>query len=72
MHDGGVALAAFVENKLACNSTAVYGRAGGQLVVDGKEWKTISEMTACDQPLHVKKGEKIRLEAYYDREAHPA
>jgi hypothetical protein len=71
MHDGGVALAAFVNDKLACNSTALYGLAGGELVVGGKEWKTISKMTECLDPFPVKKGDKIRLEAVYDNIAHP-
>lgn len=71
MHDGGVSVAAIINNKLACNSTAVYGLAGGQLVVEGKEWKTISKMNECLEPYPVKKGDKIVLEAVWDNELHP-
>jgi hypothetical protein len=71
-HDGGVSVAAFVNDKLACNSTAIYGLAGGDLVVDGREWKTISKMTECLAPVVVAKGDKLRLEATYDKIAHPA
>jgi hypothetical protein len=67
-----VSVAAFVNNKLACNSTATYGLAGGELVVDGREWKTISKMKECLEPRKVSKGDKIRLEAVYDKIAHPA
>lgn len=65
-------MAAFVNNNLACNSTATYGLAGGELVVDGREWKTISKMSECLKPVPVAKGDKIRLEATYDTIAHPA
>jgi len=65
-------VAAFVNNKLACNSTAIYGLAGGELVLNGRDWKTISKMTECLEPLQVAKGDKIRLEAAYDKIAHPA
>jgi hypothetical protein len=64
-------VAAFLNNKLACNSTAIYGLAGGELVLNGREWKTISKMTECLEPLRVAKGDKIRLEATYDSIAHP-
>ena len=65
-------MAAFVNNKLACNSTAIYGLAGGELVVEGREWKTISKMTECLTPTKVAKGDRVRLEATYDMIAHPA
>ena len=65
-------MAAFVNNRLACNSTAIYGLAGGERVVDGREWKTISKMTECLTPTKVSRRDKIRLEATYDTIAHPA
>jgi hypothetical protein len=71
MHDGGVSVSAFINDKLACESKAIYGLAGGELLVDGKEWKTISKMTECLEPYPVKKGDKLRLEAAYDKSLHP-
>jgi hypothetical protein len=71
MHDGGVSVAAYIDDKLACESKAIYGLPGGELVVEGKEWKTISKVTECLDPYPVKKGQKLRLEAAYDNILHP-
>jgi hypothetical protein len=65
-------VAAFVNDNLACNSTATYGLAGGELVVGGRDWKTISKMSECHKTVQVAKGDKIRLEATYDTVSHPA
>jgi hypothetical protein len=71
MHDGGDGVTAFVNDKKVCASQATYGSSSAVAVVDGKEWKTISKMSDCTEPLELKKGDKIRLEAYYDNIAHP-
>jgi hypothetical protein len=71
MHDGGVGVTAFVNGKPICTSSATYGLAGGSTLVDGKEWKTISKMSECVDPIQLKKGDKIRMEAAYDNVAHP-
>jgi hypothetical protein len=39
--------------------------------VDDKDWKTISKMSECTEPVQVKVGDKIKLEAIYDNVAHP-
>jgi hypothetical protein len=71
MHDGGVGVAAYVNGKLVCNSVASYGLEGGRTIVDGKEWKTISKMSECLDPIELKKGDTIKLEASFDNVAHP-
>ncbi|KAF2403692.1 hypothetical protein EJ06DRAFT_288207 [Trichodelitschia bisporula] len=71
MHDGGEAVTAFVNGKPICTSQATYGSAGAELIVNGKAWKTISKMSDCLDPVELKKGDKIRLEATYDNVAHP-
>jgi hypothetical protein len=71
MHDGGVGVTAFVNGKQMCNSQATYGLAGGVTIVDGKEWKTISKMSECTEPISLKKGDKIKLTAEFDNNAHP-
>ncbi|KAF2395731.1 hypothetical protein EJ06DRAFT_534661 [Trichodelitschia bisporula] len=71
MHDGGTGVAAYVNGKLVCDSRATYGSAGSKLIVNGKEWKTISKMSECTEPIPLKKGDKIRLEAGWDNVAHP-
>jgi hypothetical protein len=71
MHDGGVGVTAYVNGKQICSSEATYGLAGGATIVDGKEWKTISKMSECTEPIQLVKGDKIKLVADYDNNAHP-
>jgi hypothetical protein len=71
MHDGGVSLSAFVNNKQVCRSEASYGLAGGKLIIEGKEWTTISKMSECVEPIAVKVGDSVRIEAEYDHVTHP-
>jgi hypothetical protein len=71
LHDGGTAVKLSVNGKLFCTSEAIYGGEGGKLNVNGKAWETISRMTECFQPIPVKKGDKIKIEASYDTKAHP-
>jgi hypothetical protein len=71
MHDGGDSVIAFVNGKKICTSTATYGSAGAQTIVDGKKWTTISKMSECIEPLELKKGDNITIEATYDNVAHP-
>jgi hypothetical protein len=63
MHDGGTGVNMYVNNKLYCRSKALYGGPGGTVKVDGKEWATIATMTECNDPIPVKKGDKLKIEA---------
>lgn len=38
----------------------------------GKVWEALSSMDDCNDPVKVKKGDQIQVEARYDFEAHPA
>ena len=71
MHDGGKNIRMYVNDKLVCSSNAEYGGNGGNLIVDGKEWQTITKMTECAGPIGVKKNDKITVSAAYDTIAHP-
>jgi hypothetical protein len=73
MHDGGSNIDLKVNDKLACDSQAIYGGKGhvGR-TSDGKTWQTIGDMKTCPDGVLVKKGDKISMSANYDLEAHPS
>ena len=73
MHDGGYGLKLMVNDKVVCYSKASYGGSESTFKgADGKNWETISSMSECSEPVRVKKGDKLRIEADFDTEAHPA
>jgi hypothetical protein len=71
MHDGGTGMNMYINGNLYCASKALYGGPGGTITVNGKSWSTIATMTECNEPVAVKKGDKIKLEATYDTKEHP-
>ena len=70
MHDGGTSVKMVVSGREVCLSKAIYGGTS-TLIVDGKEWQTITKMTECTGPVKIKKGEKIQVTATYDTKNHP-
>ncbi|KAF2400595.1 hypothetical protein EJ06DRAFT_397833 [Trichodelitschia bisporula] len=71
LHDGGVAVDLFINNKFACASKAVYGGAGSTAEINGQQWQTISSMTNCDGPVPVKKGDELSMVVEYDLKKYP-
>jgi hypothetical protein len=71
MHDGGTGVNMYVNDKLYCASKAIYGGQKGTINVNGKTWETIATMTECNEPIKVKKGDKVKLEATFDTKLHP-
>jgi Stress up-regulated Nod 19 len=73
MHDGGEGIKLYINEKLACDSKAVYGGNPQAMMIgpDGKKWETISSMKECIEPIQVKKGDGLRMEAYFDTDTHP-
>jgi hypothetical protein len=71
MHDGGTGMNLYVNNKLYCSSKAIYGGPGGTITINGKDWSTIATMTECNEPIPVRKGDKLKIEATYDTKEHP-
>jgi hypothetical protein len=73
MHDGGSNVEIKINDKMACNSRALYGGPGhvGK-TSEGNPWETIGNMVTCPEGLVVKKGDKISITANYDLDAHPA
>lgn len=70
MHDGGTYVTMQVNNQTVCNSKATYG-GSSSLIVDGKEWQSITTMSECSQPIPIKKGDVIHILAGYDTKNHP-
>jgi hypothetical protein len=72
LHDGGLNVILKVNGKLACESKAIYGgEAVTATAVDGTKWQTIGRMTKCRDPIPVKRGDKLVVEANYDLVQHP-
>jgi hypothetical protein len=71
MHDGGTGIIMKVNEKVVCDSKAEYGADGNFKSEDSAEVKALSGMKECNEPVAVKKGDIIKLEAYFDLEQHP-
>jgi hypothetical protein len=71
LHDGGTSVSLFHNNKLYCTSNAIYGGKSGVLTVDGKKVETISKLTECNEPLKIKVGDILKVEAAFDTGKHP-
>lgn len=72
MHDGGDSVTFNLNGKQICESTAIYGGESATMVIDGKQWQTISEMKSCNSPVKVKAGDILEISANFDLEKHPA
>jgi hypothetical protein len=71
LHDGGVNMTFVVNGKEQCTNTAVYGGTDGALGLNTNEkWETITAYTPCPDPIHVKKGDDLKMRAYYDVTKH--
>jgi hypothetical protein len=68
LHDGGSNILLKINEKVICDSKAIYG--GKDAEIDG--WATVSGMTICETPSPVKKGDILTIEANYDMVTHPA
>jgi hypothetical protein len=68
---GGVNIILKINDKVVCDSKALYGGPGFTTTVDGKVWETIRESTKCLDPILVKKGDRVYMQANYDTVLHP-
>jgi len=64
----------YINEKLVCDSIAEYGGNEQATMIGpgGKKWETISSMKECTEPVKVKKGDGLRMEAWFDTDLHPA
>jgi hypothetical protein len=71
MHDGGTGMVLKVNGKVVCDSKAEYGASGTFKAEDGKDFQALSGMKECNEPVAVKKGDTLSIEAYFDLDLHP-
>ena len=55
----------YLNDKLVCQSNAVYGQDGGTSVNGGK-WDTITSYTPCLEPIKIKPGDVVKMTSDYD------
>lgn len=72
MYNIGESVDLLLNGKRICNSVAVYGGAAATTIVDGKEWKTISKMETCSDPVKVAVDDVLEIQAHFDVVKHPA
>ncbi|KAK3079380.1 hypothetical protein LTS18_005003 [Coniosporium uncinatum] len=70
LHDGGEQMLLLVNDKPACVSKAEYGK-GAAADVNGKAWQTIEQLSDCNGPIAIKKGDTLSMVATYDLKTHP-
>lgn len=71
IHDGGVNIKVYINNKEICEAKALYGDGGGSVsALDGQKWQTISGYTPCDIPVAIKRGDKVQITSEYDLTKH--
>jgi Stress up-regulated Nod 19 len=71
MHDGGTGMVLKINDKVVCDSKAEYGGSGTFKGENGKDVQALSGMKECNDPVPVKKGDRLSIEAYFDLEKHP-
>jgi Stress up-regulated Nod 19 len=72
LHDGGVQVLLTLNDRVICDSRAIYGGDGSSSVgPNGKPWETIREMTQCTDAIAIKKGDVISMRSVYDTSLHP-
>ncbi|KAF2670691.1 hypothetical protein BT63DRAFT_439670 [Microthyrium microscopicum] len=70
LHDGGDYVGLEVNGKPVCKSKAIYGGKEGTSAAG--DWQTVSDMSTCKDPVPVKKGDLLVVNAKYDLKSHPA
>jgi hypothetical protein len=87
MHDGGDHILLRINDKVVCDSKAIYGKdtrgpgasghSHGRRSTDTfqapaeENWEVITEMTQCTEPVRVKQGDKLSMVSFYDGAKHP-
>jgi hypothetical protein len=71
MHDGGTGMVLKINDKVVCDSKAEYGASGTFKGDGGAEVQALSGMKECIEPVAVKRGDRLTIEAYFDLDQHP-
>jgi hypothetical protein len=68
-HDGGLNMKIVLNNKVVCESKAIYGQ-DGSTSVNGERWETITSYEPCVGPIKVKAQDKLLISSDYDLRKH--
>jgi Stress up-regulated Nod 19 len=71
MHDGGTGMVLKINDKVVCDSKAEYGGSGTFKGENSKDIQALSGMKECNDPVPIKKGDSLSIEAYFDLDKHP-
>jgi hypothetical protein len=75
LHDGGKDVKVYLNDKVICDSNAIYGGRGyvesASAMGDMASMAHIGKMTTCVNMGEMKKGDTIHIDANYDFTAHP-
>lgn len=87
LHDGGDHIVLKVNDKVVCDSKAIYskdtrgpgasGHSHGRRSAESptrpaeENWEVITEMTQCTEPVAVRKGDNLSMTSFYDGVKHP-
>jgi hypothetical protein len=87
MHDGGDHIVLKLNDKVVCDSKAIYskdtrgpgasGHSHSRRTVNTprmsaeESWEVITEMTQCTEPVRVRKDDKLSMVSFYDGAKHP-
>jgi len=69
LHDGGLNMKIVLNDKVVCESKAIYGL-DGSTSVNGQRWETISSYDPCIGPIKVKAKDKLLISSDYDLRKH--
>jgi hypothetical protein len=72
VHEGGEKIILLLNDKLICESRAVYGGSQGTFLrEDGFKWEGISYMTPCHEPVNINRGDVLTMVSTYDTSNRP-
>jgi hypothetical protein len=73
LRDGGIDMSIKINDKEICHSEALYGGPGHEGLTETDEpFSIILGTTMCDQPIKVRKGDKLDVSARFDMVKRPA
>lgn len=70
LNNGGLNMTLYVNGQESCSSEAIYGGTDGGLAANGEKWETITGYTECPEPVKIRVGDSLTMDAHYDLTKH--